>query len=337
MKKLTNFAVNYPVTILMAILGILLLGIISYQKLGIDLFPDLNSPKVFVEIKSGERPPEEMEKLYVENIEALAIRQSGVVEVSSVSRTGSAQITVEYTWEKDMDEAFLDLQKALTSYSQNAEIDELTITQHDPNTKPVVIVGMAHETIKDMNELRKVAENYIRNELVRLEGIAEVELSGVEENEVKIETDPYKLESYNITVAELSQRIDAYNRSISGGTITETGLQYVVKGVSLLQDIEDFENLVNLVNSNIENKIFDFSKITWITPHKTIFLTSVFHNLIETNCDMETLNSYLKIIHFPNGLLVDNIKNYRENYAKFKSKNYSPILKLKIDKTKDNN
>ncbi len=244
MKKLTNFAVNYPVTILMAILGILLLGIISYQKLGIDLFPDLNSPKVFVEIKSGERPPEEMEKLYVENIEALAIRQSGVVEVSSVSRTGSAQITVEYTWEKDMDEAFLDLQKALTSYSQNAEIDELTITQHDPNTKPVVIVGMAHETIKDMNELRKVAENYIRNELVRLEGIAEVELSGVEENEVKIETDPYKLESYNITVAELSQRIDAYNRSISGGTITETGLQYVVKGVSLLQDIEDFENLV---------------------------------------------------------------------------------------------
>ena len=100
--------------------------------------------------------------------------------------------------------------------------------------------------------------------------------------------------------------------------------------------IEDFENLVNLVNSNIENKIFDFSKITWITPHKTIFLTSVFHNLIETNCDMETLNSYLKTIHFPNGLLVDNVENYREHYIKFENKNYSPILKLKIDNTKDN-
>ena len=100
--------------------------------------------------------------------------------------------------------------------------------------------------------------------------------------------------------------------------------------------IEDFENLVNLVNSNIENKIFDFSKLTWITPHKTIFLTSVFHNLIETNCDMETLNSYLKTIHFPNGLLVDNVENYREHYIKFENKNYSPILKLKIDNTKDN-
>lgn len=244
MKKLTSFAVNYPVTVLMFILGILLLGVISYQKLGIDLFPDLSSPRVFVEIKSGERPPEEMEKLFIEKIEAVAIRQSGVVEVSSVSRTGSAQVTVEYAWSKDMDEAFLDLQKALTSYSQNAQIDELTITQHDPNTQPVVIVGLSHESITDMNELRKVAVNYIRNELVRLEGIAEVELAGIEENEVRIDTDPYKLESFNITVDQLSQKIQAFNRSISGGTITESGLQYVVKGVSMLQQKEDFDNLI---------------------------------------------------------------------------------------------
>jgi HAE1 family hydrophobic/amphiphilic exporter-1 len=244
MKKLTSFAVNFPVTVLMAILGILLLGVISYQKLGIDLFPDLTSPRVFVEIKSGERPPEELEKLFVEKIEAVATRQSGVLEVSSVTRTGSAQITVEYAWNKDMDEAFLDLQKALTSYSQNSQIDALTITQHDPNTLPVVIVGLSHETIKDMNELRKVAVNYIRNELVRLEGIADVELSGIEENEVRIDTDPYKLEAYNVTVEQLSAKIQAFNRSISGGTISETGLQYVVKGVSLLQQKEDFDNLI---------------------------------------------------------------------------------------------
>ncbi len=244
MKKLTNFAVNFPVTILMMVLGVLLLGVISYQKLGIDLFPDLNSPRIFVEIKSGERPPEEMEKLYVSNIEAIATRQSGVLNTSSISQTGSAQITVEYAWNKDMDEAFLDLQKALTSYSQNSQITELTITQHDPNTKPAMVVGMSHTTIKDMNELRKVAENYIRNELVRIEGVAQVDLSGIEQNEVRIDTNPYALESFNLTVDQLSSKIQSYNRSISGGTITETGLQYVVKGVSLLQQKEDFENLI---------------------------------------------------------------------------------------------
>jgi len=270
MKKLTSFAVNYPVTVLMAILGILLLGVISYQKLGIDLFPDLTSPRVFVEIKSGERPPEEMEKLFVEKIEAVAIRQSGVMEVSSVSRTGTAQITVEYAWSKDMDEAFLDIQKALTSYSQNSQIDELTITQHDPNTQPVVIVGLSHESITDMNELRKVAVNYVRNELVRLEGIAEVELSGTEESEVRIDTDPYKLESFNITVDQLSTKIQAFNRSISGGTITETGLQYVVKGVSLLQQKEDFENLIIGYKSSVTGDANAEKSATYLRDVATI-------------------------------------------------------------------
>ncbi len=228
----------------MVVLGVSLLGIISSGKLGVDLFPDLNSPRIFVEIQSGERPPEEMEKQFVENIEALAIRQSDVVEVTSVSKVGSAQITVEYAWNKDMDEAFLDLQKALNTLTQNSEIDELKITQHDPNTSPVMLIALTHDEIKDMNEIRKVAESYIRNELVRLEGVAEVELSGQEESEVVINTDPYRLEAQNLTMDEISTRIQNFNQNVSGGQISEMGLQYIVKGVSLLQNVEDFENLI---------------------------------------------------------------------------------------------
>ncbi len=244
MKKLTQFSVNYPVTVLMVVLGVLLLGYISYDKLGVDLFPDLNSPRIFVEVTSGERPPEEMEKQFVENIESLAIRQSDVVEVTSISRVGTAQITVEYTWDKDMDEAFLDLQKALNTMTQNSDIDELKITQHDPNTTPVMIIGLTHSEIKDMNEIRKVAENYIRNELVRIEGVAEVELTGQEESEIIIETDFYRLESQDLSMDELSTRIQNFNRNVSGGRISDMGVQYIVKGVSLLQTEEDFENLI---------------------------------------------------------------------------------------------
>jgi HAE1 family hydrophobic/amphiphilic exporter-1 len=244
MKKLTEFSVNYPVTILMVVLGVLLLGYISYDKLGVDLFPDLNSPRIFVEVQSGERPPEEMEKQFVEDIEALAIRQSDVIQVTSVSKVGTAQIIVEYDWNKDMDEAFLDLQKALNTLTQNSELDDLTITQHDPNTSPVMVIGLTHTEITDMNEIRKVAENYIRNELVRLEGVAEVELSGQEEGEVVIQTDPYRLEAQGLTMDEISTRIQSFNSSVSGGSISEMGMQYIVKGVSLLDDAEDFENLI---------------------------------------------------------------------------------------------
>lgn len=244
MKKLTKFSVDYPVTVLMVVLGVLLLGYISYDKLGVGLFPDLNSPRIFVEVKSGERPPEEMELQYVENIEALAIRQSDVVQVTSSSRVGSAQITVEYAWNKDMDEAFLDLQKALNMLTQNSDIDELQITQHDPNTTPVMIIGLKHNEITDMNELRKVAENYVRNELIRLEGVAEVEISGQEESEIVIETDMYRLDAQGLTMDEVASRIQNFNRNVSGGQITDMGTQYIVKGVSMLQSVEDFENLI---------------------------------------------------------------------------------------------
>ena len=244
MKKLIQFAIGNPVTILMVVLAILLLGKISYDQLGVDLLPNMNSPKLFVEVTSGERPPEEIEKQIMESMESMAIRQRDVIRVSSVIRAGSAQMTVEYTWRKDMDEAFLDLQKALNPFSQNNNVDELRITQHDPNTAPVLLLGFSHNTITDMSELRKVAESYVRNELIRQEGVADVSLSGQEITELTISTDSYKLSAFNLSLDDIASRINASNQNLSGGRVTELGLQYMVKGVSTLRKEEDFQNLI---------------------------------------------------------------------------------------------
>ena len=244
MNKLARFSVNYPVTVLMMVLGIVLLGMISFGKLGTDLFPDLNNPKIYIEIKSGERPPEELEKLFVDQIESIAMRQKDVVQVSSVSEVGTASITVEYNWNKDMDEAFLDIQKDLNTFSQNSSIDEIAITQYDPNAAPVMIVALKHNTITNMDELRKVAENYIRNELVRLDGIADVKLTGKEVSEVVIETNRFLLDSYGITADGIASQITSYNRNVSGGSIVDMGVQYTIKGVSVLTNIEDINNII---------------------------------------------------------------------------------------------
>ncbi|OQX75161.1 MAG: acriflavine resistance protein B [Bacteroidetes bacterium 4484_276] len=244
MKKITQFSVNYPVTVSMIALAIILLGWISLRKLSVDLLPEMNAPRIFVEIKAGERPPEEIEKQYIENIESLSIRQKGVTQVSSICMVGSARITVEYAWGRDMDEAFLDLQKALTTFNQNSDIDEFTITQHDPNASPVMIIGMLHPEISDMDELRKVGENYIRNELIRLEGIADVSLTGTAEKEVLIETDQYRLDAFGLTAGQIVQQIQDMNRNVSGGSVVEMGKKYIIKGASLLENVHDLENLV---------------------------------------------------------------------------------------------
>ncbi|HOW08299.1 MAG TPA: efflux RND transporter permease subunit [Bacteroidales bacterium] len=244
MDKIARFAVKNPVTVLMLVLGIILLGFISLGKLGTDLFPDLNTPKIYIELKAGEKPPEEIEKNYVDNIESLAMRQNDVVQVSSVSRGGSAVITVEYNWNKDMDEAFLDLQKELNSFSQNSDLEDFTISQYDPNSSPVMVVGLKNDLIENMDDLRKVAENYIRNELIRIEGVADVRLVGKEESEVVIETNKYLLESFGLTTDGIAAQINNYNRNVSGGSIVDMGTKYVIKGVSVLEDLKDLENIV---------------------------------------------------------------------------------------------
>jgi HAE1 family hydrophobic/amphiphilic exporter-1 len=244
MKKLTQFAVDFPVTILMAVLGIGILGYISYSRLGVDLLPDLNSPRLFVEIVAGEKAPEEIEKQYVEQIEALTMRQQGVTQVSSLVRIGSAQLTVEYSWEKDMDEAFLDLQKSLNDFNQGGEIERISVTQYDPNSAPIMLIGISHPEISDLNELRKVGENYLSNELVRLEGVAQVSLSGELEQEVVIKPVPYKMEAYQVTMDQIAQKIQSYNQNISGGSVQDLGLNYTVKGVGMLETEDDFNELI---------------------------------------------------------------------------------------------
>ena len=244
MKKIIQFATSNPVTIFMIVLAILLLGKISYDKLSVDLLPDLNNPRLFVEIKAGERPPEEMEKQFVKNLESTAIRQRDVTMVSSVIKAGVAQITVEYTWTKDMDEAFLDLQKAMNSYASNADITELSITQNDPNTDPIILIGLSHNKITDMAELRRVAESYIRNELTRVEGIADVTISGAEVVDLVVQTDPYKLDAFGLQLSTIASKIQDNNQRISGGRVTEMGLQYIVSGVNTLTTEEDFENII---------------------------------------------------------------------------------------------
>ncbi|HYG03929.1 MAG TPA: efflux RND transporter permease subunit, partial [Chryseosolibacter sp.] len=243
-KKIVSLAVSYPVSVLMMVLAVILLGFISFGKLGIELVPELKNPTLFVELKAGIKPPSEVEKQFIESIESMAIKQSGAVEVSSISQTGYGRVTVQYDWNKDMDEAFLDLQKTLSSFSMNDEIDEFVISQFDPNADPVMILGIYNPASNDTEALRKVAENNFRNELVKLPGIAEVRLSGEQEKELVLETDPDLLASFGLTVNDLVTKIQNYNKSVSGGFIEELGRKYVIKGLGIIEKPEDLQELV---------------------------------------------------------------------------------------------
>jgi HAE1 family hydrophobic/amphiphilic exporter-1 len=244
LNKIAAFAVKNPVAILMAALGVLLLGFLSYTRLGMELFPSLNNPRLYIDFNAGEQPPEEIEKQYVQKLEAQAIRQHNAASVASICRVGSGQVTVEYAWDADMNEAFLDLQKAVSTFAQSVSLDTISVSQYDPNNEPVVILGFSNKKISDMNAMRKTAETCVRNELVRLPGIADVEICGQDQDQVSIETNDYLLQAYGLSAAMLATQIQNFNRNLSGGSIQEMGLKYVVKGVGVFNSLADFENLV---------------------------------------------------------------------------------------------
>ena len=250
MKKLAQFSVRYPTTIIMIILAICLLGYIAFQRLGMDLLPQLNNPRLYISLEAEERPPEEMEEQFVSSLEATAARGRKVTGVSSISRVGRALITVEYEWNTDMDEAYLELQKAVSDFNRGQDLDEITVSQLDPNAQPVITAVLWHEDLEDLDRLRQTAENNIRNDLVRLPGVAAVELVGERKREIEIRTDSFTLEAFGLTSDQVASAIQESNRNISGGSIVEMGLRYTIRGVGELESLEDIRNLIVAYKTN---------------------------------------------------------------------------------------
>ena len=323
MNSITKFAVKYPVSVLMLTLAVCLLGTISYNKLGTDLFPDLKNPALYVEVKSGQRPPEEVEKLITTNVESTAARQEGVKSVYSVTKVGYTKVTVEYGWDQDMDAAFLDLQRSVSSLSQDETIEEVNVTRYDANATPIMTIALTHNEVKDMNELRKIAENYMRNELVRVDGIADIQLNGQEQAIVEISTNPYMLEAFGLTADGIASQITAINQNVSGGTITDGDIQYTVKGVNLITSLQDIENIIVAFKENSSGGSPSSSEST-SSASKTkapVYLKDVATVSIR-NKDPENLARY-------NGERCLGISIYKEN--KYNTVNAVENLLAKID------
>ena len=121
---------------------------------------------------------------------------------------------------------------------------EVSVTRHDPNGRPVVVAAFRHPEVDDLDALRRAAESIVRSELVRLPGVAAVEIAGARRREVEVLADAYTLEAYGVTVEQLAAAIEGANRNMSGGSIVEMGRRYLIRGVGEIASVADLEGLV---------------------------------------------------------------------------------------------
>ena len=241
--NLPQFSVKHPVTIAMFVCGVLLLGFVSLNRLGTDLLPNLDSPRVMVALESGTKSPREMEDTYAEQLEAQLGTVRNVRDVKSVSYVGRIVVTAEFAWHTDMDFALLEVHKQVASYSGDREVDNVVVSRFDPRQLPVLAFGLIGSTNLDLDALRLIGEDTIQRRLEGLDGVAAARVSGGRERTVLIEPDPYLLKSYDLTFADLKRLIQAENLDASGGEIEDNEQMYIVHTVGKFEGLDDIRNV----------------------------------------------------------------------------------------------
>jgi len=243
--SVTRMATRRPVAVTVFAAGLAILGWQVWGTLPIDLLPDLESPTIVVSIRSGDRPPEEMERIYGEQVEQRLFAVRGIRAIDQVARTGRIVATVGFDWEADMDLAVVDVEKAIGPVRSDPDVEEVLVRHFDPRQTPVLTLGLvSDEGGPDLAELRRIARRQVATALERLEGVAEVRVTGGREREVQVLVDRHRLDAHALTIAELEARLRASNVDISAGTLEEGERVYIVRGYSRFRRAEDVADVV---------------------------------------------------------------------------------------------
>lgn len=244
--NLPQFSVRYPVTVAMMMLAIAILGVISFDRLGTDLLPAIYNPRIVVEIQSGERSPQDMEQRFARRLEGALGTVSKVVDVRSECSVGRLLVTATFSWGTDMDFALLDIQKQVAAFESDPEVDRLTVARFDPQAEPIMIYAFtsADTSDQDLDELRRIAENVVKRNLERLDGVAQVQVYGGVKQEVRVELDEYRLKAYNLAPGDISNKIRQANADASGGRLVQQDKAYLIKGIGKYTDVGEVSETV---------------------------------------------------------------------------------------------
>ena len=244
-ESAASLATRRPVAVSVLAVAVGLLGLLAFRQLPLDLLPDLQSPTIVVSVRSGDRPPTEMERLYGEQVEQRLFTVRGIREISQVARTGRLVATVVFDWDADLDLGLVEVQKAVGSVSADPDVDEVLVRRFDPRQAPILTLGLlAPGGRPDLAELRRLARRQVAPALEQLPGVAEVRVTGGREKEVRVLVDRYRLDAFGVSLATLESRLAAENVDVPAGTLEEGSQVYLVRAMSRFRRPEDVARVV---------------------------------------------------------------------------------------------
>lgn len=242
--SIPSTSTSRPVAVWMLFLAIVLLGGISFVRLPIDLLPDVSYPRLVVYTVYEEVAPAEVERRITEPIEGAAAAVPGVERVTSTSRYGVSLVTLRFAWGTDMDFAMLNLRERMDNVREALPetVARPTILRVDPESEPVMTLSVAGGA--DLWQTKELAETVFRRRLEQLDGVAQAAVAGGLDREIRVEVDPRLLESYGVTIEQISTALDQANVSAPGGTILQGRYRYPLRTLGEFQTVDEITDVV---------------------------------------------------------------------------------------------
>ncbi len=259
--KLSELAVNRPVTTVVIFLALIVLGVYSLGNLAIDLIPDISFPVIAVFSDYPGVAPAEVEENLTKVIENAAAQATNVKKITSKSREGQSLVTVEYEWGTDMGEAAAELREKLDLVRDFLPDDatQPVIFKFDPSMIPVMILVV--EGKRDLKSLRYIADNDIKNNFEQIDGVARVQVWGGRQRQVHIDVDRTILASHGMTIFQVVNIIRAEHINVAGGTVDEGTSTYTLRTVGKFQDIQEIQNMIIASKNGIPVHLKDIAHV----------------------------------------------------------------------------
>ncbi len=243
--KSVAFSVRRPVTVSMFTVAVVMFGLVAFQRLPINLLPDLSYPSLTVETRLPGAAPGEVESLVTRRIEEAVGIISGVRRIGSRSRPGLSQVTLEFDWGREMPLATLDVRQKVDLVRLPREVERPQILRFDPASDPILRLYLTggglggSEPGARLYRLRYVAEEIVKKDLESLDGVAAVKVSGGLEQEIQVRLDEGKLALVDLKPSDVQGVLARENVNQAGGSLYEDEARYLVRASNEFRGTQD--------------------------------------------------------------------------------------------------
>ena len=237
-------AVKRPVMTSLCFVAVIILGLFSYSKLPIDLYPDIDTNTIMVMTYYTGASASDIEQNVSRPLENTLNSVEHLKHIKSTSRENVSVITLEFEYGYDIDVLTNDVRDKLDMVSNSLPDDANTPFIFKFSTDMIPILLLSVEADESTPGLYKILDDLVANPLARVDGVGSVSVGGAPEREIHVYVDPIRLEAYNLSVEGIASIIGAENRNIPGGSFDIGNETYSLRVQGEFSDAKQMENIV---------------------------------------------------------------------------------------------